>query len=97
MEHENDGDTSGNWDVRYSHQRFCKTIRNKEMSGNHPNYSIVEISQNTEKSLGDFKRLAVTQTPVKDAGVKNFQKIIITIMIIIIWGMRHTNFSGILR
>ena len=32
----------------------------------HPNYNIVTISQNTEKSSGDLRRLAVTQTPVKD-------------------------------
>ncbi len=32
----------------------------------HLNYSIIEIGQNTEKSPGDFRRLAVTQTPVND-------------------------------
>ena len=35
-------------------------------SGNHLNYSIIENGQNTEKSPGDLRRLAVTQTPVKD-------------------------------
>ena len=39
---------------------------NKRMSGNHPNYSIIEISQNTKKSPGDLRRLAVTQTPVRN-------------------------------
>ena len=34
-------------------------------SGEHPDYSIFEISQNTEKSPGDLK-LVVTQTPVKN-------------------------------
>ena len=29
-------------------------------------YSIIQNGQNTEKSPGDFRRLAVTQTPVKD-------------------------------
>ena len=33
--------------------------------GDCPNYSFVEIGQNTEKSLGDLRRLAVTQAPVK--------------------------------
>ena len=28
------------------------------------NYSIIKISQNTEKSPGDLRKLAVTQTPV---------------------------------
>ena len=33
--------------------------------GDHPNDSIIENGQNTEKSPGDLGRLAVTQTPVK--------------------------------
>ena len=36
------------------------------MSGDPPNYSIIEKGQNTEKSPGKLRRLAVTQTPVKD-------------------------------
>ena len=36
------------------------------MSGNHPNYYIIENGQNTENSPGDLSRLAVSQTPVKD-------------------------------
>ncbi len=35
-------------------------------SGDHANNSIIENSQNTEKSPGDLRRLAVTQSPVKD-------------------------------
>ena len=35
-------------------------------SEDHPNYTIVENGQNTEKTPGDLRRLAVTQTPVKD-------------------------------
>ena len=35
-------------------------------SGDHPNDSIVENGQNTKKSPGDLRRLAVTQTPVKN-------------------------------
>ena len=31
-----------------------------------PNYSIVEIGQNTENSPGDLRRLTVTQTPVEN-------------------------------
>ena len=34
------------------------------MRGDHPNYSIVEIGQNTKKSPQDLWRIAVTQTPV---------------------------------
>ena len=35
-------------------------------SGDHPNDSIIEDCQNTEKNPGDLRRLAVTQTPVKN-------------------------------
>ena len=35
-------------------------------SGDHPNDSIVGNGQNTKKSPGDLRRLAVTQTPVKN-------------------------------
>ena len=33
--------------------------------GDHPTDSIIENSQNTKKSPGHLRRLAVTQTPVK--------------------------------
>ena len=33
--------------------------------GDHPNNSIIKNGQNTKKSPGDLRRLAVTQTPVK--------------------------------
>ena len=35
-------------------------------SGGHPNYYIIENSQNSEKSPGDMRKLAVAQIPVKD-------------------------------
>ena len=35
-------------------------------SGDHPNYYIIENGQNTEKSPGNLRRLAFTQTPVKN-------------------------------
>ena len=37
-----------------------------QMSGDYPNYYIIENGQNTKKSPGDLMRLAVTQSPVKD-------------------------------
>ena len=39
-------------------------VGNKRRSRDHPNYSVIKIGQNTEKSPGDLRRLAVTQTPV---------------------------------
>ena len=41
-------------------------IGNKRTSGDHPNDSIAEIGWNSEKSHGDLKRLAVTQTLVEN-------------------------------
>ena len=54
------------------------------MSGDHPNYSIVQIDQNTKKSPGDLISLAVTPTPEENhllTLVKNFQNIKIIIII----------------
>ena len=39
---------------------------NKRTSVDHPNYNIIEINQNTEKSPGDMTKLAVPQTPVRN-------------------------------
>ena len=33
-------------------------VGNKRTSGDHPNYCIIEIGQNTEKSSGHLRRLA---------------------------------------
>ena len=64
-----DGDINCNWCSRYGHQRIGKGtggLGNKRTSGDHPNYSFIKISQNTEKSPGDLRRLVVTQAPVKN-------------------------------
>ena len=59
MEHENDDDTNCNC----NHQ-MCGPetggLKNKRTNGNHPNYSIAEISQNIDKSPGVLRKLAVT-------------------------------------
>ena len=50
-------------------QRLGKGTRRieiQETSGGHPDYCIIKISQNTEKSPGDLKKLAITQTPMKN-------------------------------
>ena len=39
-------------------------------SGDHPNYNIIENGQNTEKSPGDLRRLAITHTLVKNLQLK---------------------------
>ena len=40
-------------------------LGNKRTSGDHQNSYLIENDQNTEKSPGDLRRLALIQTPVK--------------------------------
>ena len=53
-------------------------LGNKRTGGDHPNYSIIKIGHNTEKSPGDLRTLSITQTPIRNpsanAGVKNLEK-----------------------
>ena len=41
-------------------------LRNKRMIGDHPNYNIIKIGPNTDKSPGDLRRFPVTQIPRED-------------------------------
>ena len=41
-------------------------LGSKRMSGEHSNYCIIEIGQNTEKNPGDLRKLAVIQTSEKN-------------------------------
>ena len=69
MEHESDGDTNCNWRARHGHQMIVTgngELANKKTSGNPPNYSIVEIGQNTKKSPGDLRIFSITQTQVEN-------------------------------
>ena len=69
MEHESDGDTNYNWYTWNNPQMIGKgtgRLENKRASGDHPDYSIIKIGLNTEKSPGDLRRLAVTQTPERN-------------------------------
>ena len=72
MEHEGDNYTTRDWSFWHSHLRIIKVTGGLEgwrMSGDHPN-CITENGQNTENSPGDFRRLTVTQTPVKNHQLK---------------------------
>ena len=69
IEPEGYSDTNSNCCTWNNSQRIGKwTGRhgNKRTSGDHPNYSIIKIDKNTEKSPEDLRRPADTQTPVKD-------------------------------
>ena len=66
MEHESDGDTA----IATVTKGLVQGLKDLEMGGDQSNYSIVEISQNSKKSTGDLRRLAVTHTPMKDHQLK---------------------------
>ena len=67
VENYDDNYTNHDWCFWYSHQRIIKGtggFRNLWMNGYYPNYSIIDNGQNSGKSPGELRRLAVTQTPV---------------------------------
>ena len=67
MDQESHGDTncySYTWNNPQRIGVGTGRLRNKRSSEDHPSDSIIKISQNTEKSSGDLRRLAVTQTPM---------------------------------
>ena len=69
MEHEGDNYTKCDWYFWYSNKRIIKgggELGSWQPSGDHPNDSIIENDQNTENIPGNLRRLAVTQTPLKD-------------------------------
>ena len=65
VEYEIDGYINCNWCSWYSYQKTGE-LGTKRRRVDHPNYCIIEIGQNTEKSPGDLWRLVVTQTPVRN-------------------------------
>ena len=69
MELESDSHTNCNWNCLYHHQRISTEtgeLGNKRTNRDHPNNSIVKIRQNTEKSPGDMRRFAFTQSRVRN-------------------------------
>ena len=69
MKQEGDGDTNCNWCTRNNPQRIDKGtggLGYKRMSRDHPDYSIIKIGQNTEKSPRDLRILVVTQTSMEN-------------------------------
>ena len=69
MKHEGDGGTNCRWCCWNDPQRISKRtgrVGNRRANGDHPNYRIFEVIQNTKKSPRDMRRLAVIKTLVKD-------------------------------
>ena len=87
MQHERDGDTNCNCYARYSYQSDsigAGRLENKRTRGDHPNYSFIKIGQNTEKGPVVLKRLAVTETRMRNHQLKLVWKTLKRIRIIII-------------
>ena len=98
VEHECDDDTNCNWCSWYGPKKLGRKIwgsGNQRKNQDHPNYRIIKIGQNTGKSPDNLRRLAVTQTPLKDyllmlvwkniiqkykIQINNFKKIMIIII-----------------
>ena len=69
MERAGDNYTNCNWSVWNSNKRTSKGtggVGSWRTSGDRPNYCTIENGNNSEKSPGDYRRLAATQTPVKN-------------------------------
>ena len=62
MEHEGDNYTNCDWCFWHGTKRLLKGLEDLEVG----KFGIIENGQNTEKGPVDFRRLAVTQSPVKD-------------------------------
>ena len=67
------------WDIKVTvipviylkrYGKGARRVENQRTCRDHPNYSSVNIGQNSEKSPGDWRRLVVTCAPVKDHELK---------------------------
>ena len=65
-------------------KELVKGPKDLEISGDHRNYSIITIGQNTEKSPEDLKRFAGAQTPAENHQLTLVWKTLKVIIIIII-------------
>ena len=91
MDHKGDGDTNYNWYAWNNPQKIgtgTGRLGNKRTSSDYSDYSIIKISQNTDKIHGDLRRLAVTQTPGENHQLmlvwKTLKGVVVIIMMIIL-------------
>ena len=69
IDHENDDVTNFYLSAWNEPQKFGKGIQrivNQKTNQDHPDYNIVEIGQNSEKTPGNLRRLTVTPSSVKN-------------------------------
>ena len=65
--------TNRDWCAWYTHQSIIKgtgRFGGRSTGRDHPNYTITESGQNTEKNPAELRRLTVTHTPVKNQQLK---------------------------
>ena len=77
MKHESDGDTNYGWCTCDNPKKIdtrTGRIGNKRTSSDHSDYSIIKISQNTEKGPGDSGRIAASQNPVRNRQITLMRK-----------------------
>ena len=85
---EGNSDTNCNWCARSGPQKLVKRterLRNQRTNGDYPDYSIIQIGQNTKKSPGDLRRVAVTQPPMKNHQLMLVRKTLKGVIIIKKW------------
>ena len=68
--------TNCDWYSWFSYQRIGTATGGlgKKARGDHPEYRINKISQKTEKSPGDLRKFAVTQTPGRNQSASTDMK-----------------------
>ena len=94
VEYESDGNNNCNWCSWYSHQKidtWTGGFGNKRTNGDHPNYSFIKIGQNAEKSPGDLRRLAATQTPIRKYRLMLLWKTLKRVILIIVISTQLNN------
>ena len=95
VEHEGDRDTSSNcliWNGPQGLSTGIERVRNRKTNGDHPNYSIVKIGQNTTKSPGDWGDLLLLRLPWKTITLSWWEKITRSVIIKLkmLWNMKVT-------
>ena len=73
MEHESDDSANSDWCFRHNNKGIIKRpggLGRCQTDRDYPNDSISENGQNLETSPGDLRRLAVTQTTLKNHQLK---------------------------
>ena len=81
--HGSDCDTNCNWCARYNFKMIDKEtggVGNKRTNGDHPDFGLIKVSQDSEKCSGDFFHSNSSEKPSVNGGLKNSRMTKIIIM-----------------